>query len=255
MDATRRDASREVVVVVPCFNEAHRLAPSEFRDYAERNPAIGFLFVDDGSSDGTADLIETALTLESGGIRLRRIPENRGKAEAVRVGMVQAMGEGAGIVGYFDADLATPLEEIGSMVRLLKENEDLEGVLGSRVRLLGHQITRYARRHYLGRVFATLASLTLELPVYDTQCGAKLFRTTEALRAVVSSPFTSAWIFDVELLARLRVERGDRLVMVLEEYPLRSWADVGGSKLGLLDMARALVDLARIRRTLRRGAA
>lgn len=245
------DSERNVVVVIPCFNEARRLALDEFSDYARRNPETGFLFVDDGSSDGTADLIDSAR--DSGGMRLHRLPDNRGKAEAVRIGMLEAMHEGAGVVGFFDADLATPLEELGPMLRLLEENEGLEGVLGSRVRLLGHHIDRKPRRHYLGRIFATMASLTLGLPVYDTQCGAKLFRSTEALRSVLQSPFKTGWIFDVELLARLRGERGDRLLTVLHEYPLRTWADVEGSKLGLMDMARALLDLARVRRTLPRG--
>ncbi|UCC26074.1 MAG: glycosyltransferase [Gemmatimonadales bacterium] len=242
------DPWRDVAVVVPCFNEARRLDMEAFTGYAGTHAGTGFLFVDDGSSDGTADLITRASQEVPGLLRLHRMPENVGKAEAVRAGMLRAMASGARIVGFLDADLATPVDELEPMVGLLRANPELEGVLGSRVRLLGHRIQRDPHRHYLGRVFATLASLILDLPVYDTQCGAKLFRATDALRTALEAPFRSRWIFDVELLSRLRAARGDRLSEILEEYPLRTWRDVAGSKLRIRDMGRALVELDRIRR-------
>ena len=90
------------------------------------------------------------------------------------------------------------------LVDTLADDEHLQVVIGSRVGLLGHDIDRSLRRHYLGRIFATVSSAVLDLPVYDTQCGAKAFRVTPALRAALADPFTSRWAFDVELLGRLR---------------------------------------------------
>jgi len=114
------------------------------------------------------------------------------------------------------------------------------------VALLGHRIDRSAWRHYLGRLFATASSLVLRLSVYDTQCGAKVFRVTPALRTALAEPFTSRWAFDVELLQRL-LGAGVRPAQ-FEEVPLRAWRDVGGSKLGPAAAIAAAADLARLAR-------
>jgi hypothetical protein len=117
------------------------------------------------------------------------------------------------------------------------------------VALLGHRIRRSATRHYLGRVYATASSLILGLQVYDTQCGAKVFRATPALRAALQDPFRSRWAFDVELLARLTRGTGTVPPVAAEallEVPLEQWADVGGSKMGPREAITAVVDLARI---------
>ena len=113
--------------------------------------------------------------------------------------------------------------------------------------MLGYDIDRSAVRHYLGRVFATAASLILQARVYDTQCGAKLFRAGPALHGALATPFLSRWAFDVEFLGRLLI--GSPAVPPLPlsaivEVPLPVWHDVKGSKLGLGGMARTLRDLA-----------
>ena len=122
--------------------------------------------------------------------------------------------------------------------------------MGSRVKLLGRKIERRRSRHYLGRVFATAVSTILGLDVYDTQCGAKLFRVTPFIRALFQQPFLSRWIFDVEILARLiQARRGKNLPQadrVIYEFPLMEWRDIPGSKLGYRDFFRAAWELCRI---------
>ena len=156
------------------------------------------------------------------------------------------MGEGCRFVGYWDADLATPLEVAIDFLDFLREHPRHEVVIGSRVKLLGRSIDRKASRHYVGRVFATAASLSLGLPVYDTQCGAKLFRATDAVRTAFGTPFVDRWIFDVELLARLQRVWECRAEDLIYEWPLTTWRDVGESKVRTLDGFGAALGLARI---------
>ena len=170
-----------------------------------------------------------------------------------------AIERGAGYAGYLDADLATPLSEIANLVRVLDEDPSCEVVFGARVQLLGRRIVRSRRRHYLGRVFATVASETLGLPVYDTQCGAKLLRATPRTRALFESAFHAGWTFDVELLARwLRDRRAEGVPEPergLVEVPLQVWRHVPGSKVRATDLPRALLELWWIRREYGTGAA
>ncbi|MBP9706830.1 MAG: hypothetical protein KBD78_04250 [Oligoflexales bacterium] len=159
---------------------------------------------------------------------------NQGKAEAVRQGMLYALASGAKITGYWDADLATPVNEFLVILEAIQKDTFVTAVFGSRVRLLGHDIQRTLLRHYLGRGFATLASIILQLPVYDTQCGAKVFRCTEALTQSLETPFCSAWAFDIELIYRLLNTKRIELRLLqnqIREIPLKKWRDVKGSKL------------------------
>jgi glycosyltransferase involved in cell wall biosynthesis len=241
------------VVVVPCFNEERRLDADAVLSLAAGG-AVEILLVDDGSTDGTGTMLRD-LQARSPEIDTLFLDRNRGKAEAVRRGLLEAIDTGAIIVGYYDADLSTPPAELQRLVEISEREPGLALVMASRVRLLGREIDRRAHRHYLGRVFATFASLTLSLPVYDTQCGAKVLHVTPALRDALSTPFTSTWVFDVELIGRLLYPANDVEPMPLDaiiEIPLQHWHDVAGSKLGVLDMSRAALDLARVALELRR---
>jgi glycosyltransferase involved in cell wall biosynthesis len=246
----------DAVVVVPCYNEARRLPVSKFEAFLGDAPDVGFVFVDDGSHDGTCELLRGLEQSAAGRVVIVELPANRGKAEAVRAGMLRAFERQPAYLGFWDADLATPLPALLEFRDLLDARRDLEMVFGARVVLLGRSIERRALRHYLGRMAATAISLALGLRVYDTQCGAKLFRATPSVRALFEEPFTSRWLFDVEILARLiQSLRGDPGAAkdLVYEYPLAEWTDMEGSSLTPADYARAAVDLLRIwRRYLRR---
>lgn len=211
---------------------------------------LKILLVDDGSRDGTKEILQR-LASEHSQIETLILPENRGKAEAVRAGLIHLMEQGHGWVGYADADFATPASEL---VRLLEIGEKVrpEFLIGSRVLLLGTDIERKPKRHYLGRIFATFASMALDLKVYDTQCGAKFFRSSPEVLEALREPFFSRWAFDVELIGRLKTIYPVRTRTTFIEVPLLEWRDIGGSKLKFSSMLKAGLDLIVIARRLRR---
>jgi dolichyl-phosphate beta-glucosyltransferase len=205
--------------------------------------------VNDGSTDETIIVLEDIRDRRPGQVRILDLRRNQGKAEAVRRGMLEAIDQSPEYAGYWDADLATPLGVLPEFVGAAGVAAGAEMVLGSRVQLLGRRIERSPMRHYLGRIFATTVSLLLGIRVYDTQCGAKLFRVDERMRSIFAEPFRSRWIFDVELLARFmrlrRAEGGEPLEEICEE-PLPEWRDVAGSKVGPTAFVTAFFDLVRI---------
>ena len=116
--------------------------------------------------------------------------------------------------------------------------------------LLGRSVERRFLRHYLGRIFATASSLALGIGFYDTQCGAKIFRASHEIMSLFQSPFSTRWLFDVEIIARLVATRRQtnrrRVDEIVYEFPLHEWRDVAGSKVKFHDFVKAFVELAGI---------
>jgi len=242
----------DTILIVPCFNEAQRLAVEQFESFVKIQPDLRFLFVNDGSTDNTLEVLRRLEDRDATHFSVLDQQPNQGKAEAVRRGMLHAFETHPAYAGFWDADLATPLDALPVFVELLEARPTLEMVFGSRVKLLGRSIERSALRHYLGRIFATAASITLGLAIYDTQCGAKLFRVSPDTVALFQNPFVTRWIFDVEIIARLvRDRRGtDRPQAedVIYEFPLEVWRDVEGSKVKATDFPKAILETVRIHR-------
>ncbi len=239
-------------LIVPCYNEGARLDIEQFRSFLSSDPLVRLVFVDDGSRDRTRDVLNRLRLGYEDRATVLALANNRGKAEAVRAGIVHALENfHPEVIGFWDADLATPLDAVPRLRDILQQQLAIEMVFGSRVQLLGRHVERLPARHYLGRVFATAVSVVLNMPIYDSQCGAKLFRADSNCRQVFAQPFLSKWVFDVEILARyLNVYDHDpkRLQQVIYEYPLEKWVDVAGSKVRPTDFVKAFADIAKIKR-------
>jgi dolichyl-phosphate beta-glucosyltransferase len=234
-------------VVIPCFNEASRLPVESFIEFYNTYPAYFFCFVNDGSHDNTLAILQKFRENREDRISIVTYDSNVGKAEAVRRGVHHLLAiKDLSYLGYLDADLSTPLSELHTIYTILVSQAIYEIVCGSRIKRMGSFIDRKLSRHLIGRFFATLFSAVLEMPFYDTQCGAKVF-TRQIAQLAFHSSFVSKWLFDVELFIRMKKYYGNlEAQSKILEYPLHVWIEKGQSKIAFKDFFRIPLDLLRI---------
>lgn len=236
----------KLIIVIPVFNEETSLQMQLFEDFIDKNGQYEFIFVNDASTDNSKYILEKFCKKFSQKTFLINLSKNSGKAEAVRQGFLKAFEKQPEYIGFLDADLSAPLDVVCELKKNL-DNTSYFMVMASRVLMMGRFIKRKIWRHYIGRFYATLFSLTLNLPVYDTQCGAKLFRNNQQLKDVMAEKFLSRWLFDVEIIARISLLNKDKIFnddqKIICEYPLRKWVDVGSSKVKITDGLLALWEI------------
>ena len=237
--------NNNLVVVIPCYNEEKRLQIDKYSQIANANPNITLLFVNDGSSDATLYTIQK-MSNSTANIEYLDIQPNCGKAEAVRQGFLHVIKENQPkCIAFYDADMATPFNDLLNMAEMLIKS-DLYMVTGCRFKRMGGNINRRYSRFLLGRIFATCAANVLCLPVYDTQCGAKVLKTS-VIPEIFDEKFVSKWLFDIELFARIILRFGiDTALKKIIEYPLSAWTEVGDSKLKFKDVLRQPYNLLKI---------
>jgi dolichyl-phosphate beta-glucosyltransferase len=239
-------------LVVPCYRESARLPVflPELCEAMDQLEGARVLVVDDGSGPEEAAvaraLVEGLRTKHACLRSLLELPENRGKGGAVYAGW--AAHEGETWLGFVDADGSCSAAEVLRLARLAAaESESLPALFASRIKLLGRRVERLLKRHLLGRIFATLVSEMLSIPVYDSQCGLKLVPRA-AYEAVSARLRVRGFAFDVELLAAL-VDSGCEV----REVPI-DWHEVPGGKVSLLrDSWRMARDVWRIRERRQQG--
>jgi dolichyl-phosphate beta-glucosyltransferase len=240
----------KVAVTVPCYNEEKRLKTTVFSDFFQLDNNIQLIFVNDGSTDGTLEKLEEIRAVAPEKCIILNCKYNKGKGEAVRQGMLYAFGHEFTLAGFWDADLSTPLQTIHDFRGFLANHPRYCMIFGARVQMLGKTIIRSPWRHYMGRIFATFVSTALNLKVYDTQCGAKMFRVIPEIKEIFSAPFLTRWIFDVEILTRwMRLQKERNLPpadKVIYEYPLLEWRHVTDSKISLRDLLSIAFELKRV---------
>ncbi len=233
---------KSLALVVPCYNEGKRLNAEAFLQALKLCPWLSLVFVNDGSRDATAVILER-LAQSSPAVAVVKLPANGGKAAAVRTGIEFALQHSqADLLGFWDADLATPLSALPDFVQAFERQPELMAAIGSRWSHLGAKLKRRPMRRFAAWLVTSFIRWRLGVKVWDTQCGAKVF-TRAAAAELFRDGFRTRWLFDVELLARLGRER---MVRNVRELPIDAWRDVPGSKLSLAASPRILAELFRL---------
>ena len=235
----------EICIIVPCYNEGKRLDVKAFIEFTVKNQFVSFLFVNDGSIDSTWPIIDSISNNEN--IFGLNLSKNMGKSEAVRQGLLHAKNNfKVNWLGYWDADLATPLNEIILMYNQVRNEGEIDLIIASRIKRLGAKVERKVTRHVLGRIFSTFASIILKLPIYDSQCGAKLIKF-DLINILFDKVFISRWLFDIEIIARYRNLVGLKKALIsVKEHPVNVWEEKGDSRIKISYLLKVPFELLQI---------
>jgi len=234
-------ADPELSVVIPAYNESARLPETLVVVKAYLN-SLGssweLLIVNDGSVDGTMDLIGAEQALDPDHVRGIDLQPNGGKARAVAAGVAASR---APLVLISDADLSTPIDELGKLLAALDDGYDV--AIGSRAKRGSEVVVSQPfHRVLMGKVFNLLVQLVVLPGFWDTQCGFKLWRGSLAREVFAAMKLRGNVAFDVEVLYRAR-RAGRRIV----EVPVR-WFDSVPSRISPFQHStEALLDIFKIR--------
>ncbi|RBP45329.1 glycosyltransferase involved in cell wall biosynthesis [Roseimicrobium gellanilyticum] len=237
----------KILLVIPCYNESGRIGPflSELCALAEPLGSTSILVVEDGSSPEEQDRLRELVNATRMKYPFVREPlllsSNLGKGGAVYAGWLAHQSEEW--LGFVDADGACSASETVRLARLLIGGQtSVDAIFASRIQMLGHRIQRHLHRHIIGRIYATIVSILLDIPVHDSQCGLKFIRRSAYAR-VFPTLEVKDFGFDIELMAAL-TDSG----AIIEEMPI-DWHEVRGGKLRLFrDALCMLGDVLQVRR-------
>ena len=222
-------------IVVPFFNEIHRIGLTLSDIVGLANPSVEVVLVDDGSTDGTAKVLREAAQ-NTDNVHFQGLARNCGKGAAIRAGIAVTTGSK---VLFMDADLATDLADLPVLLQAL---ESADVAIGSRSSEAAELREATRIRSSMGNLFNLAVRKVTGLEYSDTQCGFKAFRG-EVARHLFSQCQVDGFAFDVELLVLAQAAQ-----MRIVEVPVR-WTEISGSKVRIgIDPLKMLWDLRRIRR-------
>ncbi len=243
--------SKEILgLVIPCYNEAERLPMKKFENFLDSAAGQNcrLIFVDDGSRDNTSAVIQR-LSLKSERVYSVTLSRNCGKGEAVRQGVLFALGLPdcrVTQIGFWDADLATPLEEVENFQSVMEADSVKCIVIGNRHVKNNCGVERNVFRNVISYAILCLINFMLGFKLKDSQCGAKIFRRSVA-ELCFEQPFVSRWLFDVEIFKRLlTVISLEQLERNLAQKDLANWHEVPGSKLKFYHLLNILCEMLKI---------
>jgi glycosyltransferase involved in cell wall biosynthesis len=234
--------AESIHLVVPCFRESGRIGGflPELCQAMQAMGGVRVLVVEDGSDADEVQcmngIVEDLRAKYGCLLPLKVLPENLGKGGAVYAGWAEHGG--ADWLAFVDADGSCSASEVA---RLLKMTNGNTAIFASRVKMLGRRVERLFKRHLLGRIYATLVSEILHIPVYDSQCGLKMV-PRRAYAQISNRLRVHGFAFDVELMVAL-LDTGCQI----KEVPI-DWHETPGGKVRLLrDSWLMALDILKIR--------
>jgi len=232
-------------IIIPCYNEAKRLNFEAFKVFISSHVNYILCFVNDGSKDHTLSELLKFQKEMGDRVVVIDLPQNLGKAEAVRSGINYIIkNPKIDTVGFMDADLATGFQDYTRLVSKMNIGRK-KMVFGSRKKNEELLMQRTRFRKLASWAVGLFIKLIVGLPIKDTQCGAKVFKRTTA-SLVFNKEFNSRWLFDVEIFIRLKKVYKEKVLDRIEEVALLKWNEVEGSKITLKDSIKFPVQLLEI---------
>ncbi len=231
--------------MLPAYNEAVRITAS-LEQIFDQIKAKGWdaevLVVDDGSTDGTANVVQD-MTVCNPGLKLIKNPGNHGKGYSVRNGMLRARGD---VLLFSDADLSSPIAQAEKLFAAIADGADI--AIGSRWMRTELQLQRQPiHRQIFGRIFNLALRIILGLNFKDTQCGFKAF-SHKAAHIVFPLQHVERWGFDPELLFLAK-----RNGLTVKEVPVE-WSHRDGTRIRpIRDGMRMFFEMLKIRWNSLRG--
>jgi len=237
---------RCVGVVIPCYNEADRILNQTFIKFIDEHTGYFLCFVNDGSTDNTLEVLNQLKKGREDYVHVYNCIENKGKAEAVRLGMLFLnQYEEFDYIGFLDADLSTDFNDFEELVRTI-ESSSYKVVSGSRIDRMGANINTNSFRGIISKTINFFICKLLQMNFKDTQCGAKVFKK-DIINVSFKKHFVSKWLFDIEIFLRLKkhysLQKAQKMIC---EKPLNRWIHVDGSKLSFKDSLKIILQLFKI---------
>lgn len=224
-----------ICLIVPLYNESKRFNSDYFDSLNIKN--LDLIFVNDGSNDDTLIMINN-LSFKK---HIISYSENKGKGEAIRLGIKYAISKKYDLIGYLDSDGSFSSSSVVKLIdqakREFESNKDLGMIIGSRINLSGREIIRTKSRKILSIAVKIILSLIIINKPYDTQSGFKIIKNTKLLKDTVEKKFETSWFFDVELIEAIRGK------YKIYEIPVDNWVDIKGSKLNYKQSIKILKEI------------